>query len=76
MDQEYPYIDRCNGIINTAHPLTSERVRDFQPPWRTVFIYKCPECGGITRLRASSFSGSTPVPGKGGIVCGRYIQQS
>lgn len=36
--------------MNT-HTCTVERVRDFQPPWRNVLVYKCVETGIETRLR-------------------------
>lgn len=54
--------------VNLMHPVRSERVRDFQPPWRTVFVYECPQ-GHEVRVRASSYSGKTPVPGVGAIAC-------
>ena len=57
------------SIINLATPVRSERVRDFQPPWRTVFVYKCDKCGKETRVRANSFRGKTAVPGVGAITC-------
>jgi DNA-directed RNA polymerase subunit RPC12/RpoP len=57
------------SIINLSTPIRSERVRDFQPPWRTVFVYKCSKCNKETRVRASSFRGKTPVPSTGAIRC-------
>ncbi len=60
----------CDAVINMASPSRSERVRDFQPPWRTVYVYVCPECGAEHRMRASSYRGSSPTPSVGGIVCG------
>ena len=57
------------SVINLATPIRSERVRDFQPHWRTVFVYRCGTCNKETRVRANSFRGKTPVPGVGGIVC-------
>lgn len=56
-------------VINLATPVRSERVRWFQPPWRTVFIYRCSKCGKETRVFANSFRGRTPVPSVGGIAC-------
>jgi hypothetical protein len=58
----------CGRTIDLGRPLREERVRDFQPPWRTVFVYRC-ECGREIRVRASSFLGSRPVPATGGIRC-------
>jgi len=55
-------------MIDLAKPIRSERVRDFQPPWRTVFIYGC-TCGKETRVRANAYQGKRPVPGVGGIRC-------
>lgn len=56
-------------MIDLSHPIRSERVRGFQPPWRTVFIYQCPECKEEVRVFANSFRGKTPVPSVGGITC-------
>lgn len=42
-----------------------ERVRDFQPPWRTVRVLRCPACHTETRLR-QNWHGPTP---NGGIGC-------
>jgi hypothetical protein len=54
--------------INLATPIRSERVRDFQPPWRTVYIYRCAN-GHEVRVRAGSFIGRNPTPSKGAIYC-------
>ena len=54
--------------IKLSTPIRSERVRDFQPPWRTVFVYQCGN-GHEVRVRANSYSGKTPVPGTGAIMC-------
>lgn len=62
-------MEPCGAILNLATPVRSERVRAFQPPWRTVFVYRCHECGNETRVRANSFRGRTPVPGVGAIRC-------
>lgn len=61
----------CPTVIDLNRPTCSERVRDFQPPWRTVFVYRCASCGGEHRVYANSFRGSRPTPGIGGFVCGR-----
>lgn len=58
----------CDRQIDLSRPVGSERVRDFQPPWRTVYIYKC-ACGRTVRVRANSFRGSRPEPGTGAILC-------
>jgi DNA-directed RNA polymerase subunit RPC12/RpoP len=57
------------GNIDLSKPSGSERVRDFQPPYRTVFKYNCPDCGKEVKVRANSFMGKTAVPGKGAISC-------
>ncbi len=57
------------NILNLSTPVRSERVRGFQPPWRTVYVYACPVCGKETRVSAGSFRGRTPVPAIGGIAC-------
>jgi len=54
--------------IDLRHPIRSERVRGFQPPWRTVFVYRCTN-GHETRVRAGSFRGKNAVPGVGAITC-------
>jgi hypothetical protein len=64
----------CQTIIDARSPVRSERVRGFQPPWRTVYVYRCQSCGSEHRLRASAFSGPNPTPSVGGFVCGRDIQ--
>ena len=57
-------------MIDLQRPLRSERVRaGFQPHWRTVFVYQCPECEQEMRIYASAFKGKTPVPGVGGVRC-------
>ena len=62
-------MEKCNGVINLKAPSRSERVRDFQPPWRTVYVYRCPVCHQETRVRANTFMGSRPVPAVGAIYC-------
>ena len=58
-------------IIDLSKPIRSERVRaGFQPHWRTVFIYKCRECGKEHRIYTNSFRGKNAVPGVGGVRCG------
>ena len=58
--------EQCPGIIdlnrNYHH---SERVRGFQPPWYTVDILKCPECGRLIRMRRN-WTGNPPF---GAIRC-------
>lgn len=62
----------CPGILDLSRPIRSERVRDFQPPWRTVYIYRCPNCGQETRVRAGSFRGTRPEPSRGAITCPHF----
>jgi ribosomal protein S27E len=57
-------------MIDLSTPIRMERVRSgFQPHWRTVFIYSCPDCENETRVFANSFIGQTAVPGVGAIRC-------
>ena len=63
----------CTSIINMRNPVRSERVRGFQPPWRTVYVYRCCECGAERRMYASAFRGARPEPAVGGIVCGALV---
>ena len=55
--------------INLSCPSSSERVRGFQPPWHTVWIYKCKARNHVVRVKANSFRGKTPVPSVGAIMC-------
>lgn len=58
------------ALINLSRPIRSERVRaGFQPHWRTVFIYRCDDCNKESRVYATSFIGSRPVPSTGAIAC-------
>lgn len=41
--------------------ITYERVRDFQPPWRTVQVVTC-DCGAVTRWRPSGGIGLRRTP--------------
>ena len=63
----------CQAVIDLRAPIRSERVRDFQPPWRTIYVYRCTSCGSERRVRAGSFRGSNPEPSVGGIVCGGAV---
>lgn len=63
----------CEGLIRLSAPTGKERVRDFQPPWRTVYVYRCPACGQERRVRASSYLGKNPIPSSGAIRCGAYV---
>lgn len=58
------------SLINLSRPIRSERVRGFQPPWRTVFVYQC-EHGHESRVYTSAFRGSNPEPAVGAIYCGQ-----
>jgi len=64
-------VDPCPTVIDLRTPVRSERIRSFQPPWRTVFVYRCPTCGAEHRVGASRFLGRRPTPEIGGFVCGR-----
>ena len=54
----------CQCVIDMRAPCASERVRGFQPPWHTVYIYTCPACGAKHRLNAQHGLGP------GGFYCG------
>lgn len=53
------------------HPARVERIRGFQPPWRTVLVFRCPDNERETRLRVNWHG---PAP-RGAIVgnCGHII---
>lgn len=55
----------CTQLIRFTDACKSERVRAFQPPWRTVNIYTCPTCGHKNRISVS-WHGPTP---SGAFVC-------
>lgn len=63
----------CDATVNLRSPIRSERVRDFQPPWRTIYVYSCPQCGTERRVRANSFTGGKATPGVGAIRCGALL---
>lgn len=65
--------ETCNALIDLARPWTRERVRGFQPPWYTVFVYRCAACGEKRRVRAVAFRGTTPVASLGAIRCGAIV---
>jgi DNA-directed RNA polymerase subunit RPC12/RpoP len=56
-------------VINLANPVRQEKVRGFQPPWRTVYVYRCPDCGSEVRVRAAAYRGKTAEPAMGAITC-------
>jgi DNA-directed RNA polymerase subunit RPC12/RpoP len=64
----------CDATIDLRTPVGSERVRGFQPPWRTVYRYRCSACGHEVRVRANSFRGTRPEPSVGGIRCGAALK--
>jgi hypothetical protein len=63
----------CSGRINLQTPIRSERRRGFQPPYYTVYVYRCPACQREIIVRAGSFRGRTPVPSIGAVICGGPI---
>lgn len=56
----------CPATIRFDAPHREEKVRGFQPPWRTVCVYICKECGQERRLY-KNWSG--PIP-PGAFRCG------
>lgn len=63
----------CSGQISLTQPIRSEKRRGFQPPYYTVWVYRCPDCRREIFVRANSFLGKRPVPARGAIVCGGPI---
>lgn len=59
----------CTGLMDMQRPIRTERVRGFQPPWRTVYVLRCPQCGSEMRLHKS---GSSMPPGA--VRCGRALE--
>lgn len=55
-------------IVNLRTPVRRERIRGFQPPWRTVFVYRCPSAHEI-RVNAGAFRGARAEPAIGAITC-------
>jgi hypothetical protein len=55
-------------VIDLARPVGSHKVRGFQPPWQTVFDYRCPNGHDVT-VRANAFIGRRAVAGVGGVIC-------
>lgn len=51
----------CGETIDLSTTIRSERVRGFQPPWRTVYVYRC-VCGAETRIAAGSYRGVRKTP--------------
>lgn len=66
----------CNAVIQLRTPIRSERRRGFQPPWYTVFVYECQECGAEVAVRANAFRGTRPEPAVGGIRCQNLVTDS
>jgi hypothetical protein len=65
------------GKIMLQYPIKSKKVRaGFQPHWRTIFLYICPECAKEVGVYACAFSGKTPIPGIGAIYCPKCPDQS
>jgi len=48
-------------MIDLQKPIRSERVRGFQPPWYTIYVYKCELCGREIRIKWQG--------GPGGVRC-------
>lgn len=63
---------RCAEVVRG--PARRERRRGFQPPWYTVFVYKC-RCGAEHTIRANSYIGTRAVEPVGGFICGRVLSQ-
>ena len=55
--------------LDLSRPIGRERRRGFQPPWYTVFFYRCASCGRETTVRAGAFRGARAVPSTGAIRC-------
>ena len=63
------YTRGCQGAIDLSRPIGAERRRGFQPPYYTVYVYRCPDCGATKYVRARSFRGRTPTTSIGAIHC-------
>ena len=63
----------CEATIDLRRPIGSERRRSFQPPYYTVYRYRCPSCGAEHVMRANSFRGRNPEPSVGAIRCGAML---
>lgn len=63
----------CDAVVDLQRPIRSERVRWFQPPWRTVFVYRCQECGAERHIYANAFQGQRAIPSIGAIRCGALL---
>lgn len=61
--------DGCPGQMDLQRPIRSERRRGFQPPYYTVYVYRCPDCQRERFIRANSFHGRISVPAIGAILC-------
>lgn len=68
-------MSECGATLNLSTPIRSERVRGFQPPWRTVYVYRCSACRQETRVGANAYRGRTPEPGVGAITCPHPIHE-
>ena len=44
----------CTATISLETPIRAERVRGFQPPYRTVFVYECPSCKAVRRVAVAT----------------------
>lgn len=66
----------CTATIDLRAPIRSERHRGFQPPYYTVYVYRCPTCGAERHVRAGSFRGRRPEPGVGAIRCGNIVSET
>lgn len=40
--------------------ITTERVRGFQPPWRTIYVVRCDGCGATLQRISKNWHGSVP----------------
>jgi len=69
MAEQHTSTPRCDGVIRLDSQIRSERRRSFQPPWYTVYIYRCPKCARERAIRANAYRGRNPEPGIGGIRC-------
>lgn len=55
--------------MTQATQIHTERVRGFQPPWRTVYAYTCPSCKHDTRINANAYTGKRATRPVGAFQC-------
>ena len=60
---------KCETIISFHSWTTTERRRGFQPPWYTVYVYRCPDCNTPHYIH-QNWHGGMPL---GAFVCNTEV---